>query len=953
MRGMSPETCESSSHWRYDGWAPEDPFLDVPLGIPAIVPHAMTTSDYWEVHVKKYGYPSLRWTWVCEGRSEASNGEVQMRPAKIMDQPYKYSGYSELNRGMKAVAQKLRKRRLDLKRLRPWYAKEYAFWSRTLYAETTLRSALVYLAETLRGRSFQQEATANESIEKLLKPHNRLLDLETVLPEKTRTSRMFYHAMGFLGQATLPVRRGTVTYTDSGVVEYPDRLRPALRRGFAGDAALVDQLVASGKAWADKKRTKTLYDNSEPSHDRELCMSNAHLAFRRWQVLGFFSASIVRDFEIEWQLLRRQMDQAPFEDVQLDWSPGTWPVLRHYFGETDHQTSVFFSAGEQMEQKGEGVDADIPVGAIARPAIPSAPSASAPAPWIPYYNTGEVGDHQRLNSARKWFCVWDGREIGIYDMTDLLVGVSWTKEARAHVTAPFTNPFCRMVRVDTMNQVWLDRFTTEQPLGYVARVRMKEDVRINDGKDGRPRWVMAGEDVYDVTNVELPPESQDLESIFAGSSHEDPVAKAVNLGYHPDVIHETLRPYWIGQVYKKGERRSRVHYVFTESEVRWHTTRETGIYIIIRGKVYDFTKFIDVHPGGSSIIAQIAGTDATAAWDKFHGSLYTDFPFDIHAQLDNLEIGRIVEERIQTAMTLSPNEICIRNCIYSKDRSDAHEEKKIIDLLDGYWGSDGTAEMEKPDAPEVYIRLWDRPWLIVAKLGTPRDKFPYMSPKVLGKMDGKERPGGFNESWVSNGHVVYNITSLVRCSSPISIVEKLKLRAGSRLEPAVAEDRALISFLENSCSHRIIGLLRAPKHGLTSLEKPVAWKTSYRRTPATKPKPAPQTGGSVSTAATPTPAPAPFTVRPLYPLRKKRKKTNDTGAGYPHPQGINLWLQNVAIDEPMGEPMDESPDDPMDDPIGDPMDMSRIAARTVLKKMGFPAQPGRKTADHERKKGGW
>ncbi|KAK2034755.1 hypothetical protein LX32DRAFT_339300 [Colletotrichum zoysiae] len=943
MRGMNPRTCQFSLYWKYDGWALEDPFIDVPLGVPAVVLCAMTTSDFWDVHVKKYGYSGLRWTWVCEGRLKTTNGENQMQPAKIMDQPYKYSRYDDLNQSMKAVAQKLRKRRLDLKRLRPWYAQEYALWSRTIYAETVLRSTLNTLARTLYGHSVRREYRANALIKELLMPHSRLSDLEAARPENARMSKMFYHAMGFLAQAALPVRTGTFKWKesrDNSVAQYPDRLRPVLRPDFAGDLALLDQIVMHGTARASAQRIKTLYDNVAPSHNRELCMSNARLAFRRWQVLGFVSAAVARDFEREWELLRRQMDQRPLDDARLDWSPITWQALSFYDGEPGHHISAFFHQGNQINQQSEGVDTDIPAGAIVRPAIPTAPSGPAAAPWIPYYSPGEVGDHQSLDSTIVWCCAWTGQEMAIYDVTDLLVDVPWNWAQRDDVTQPAAMHACRVAGHD-IDQEWVDRFTRERPLGYVAALRKPEDIRINDGKEGRPLWVMAGEDVYDVTNVDLPPELQDLEAIFTGSSNEDPVAEAVHQGYHPDVIQAALRPYRIGWVQKAFQEFHRSHHVFTASEVKWHTTRETGIYIIIRGMVYDFTELIEQHPGGSSIIAQVAGTDATSDWDRFHDEPMTEFGINVHNKLESLKIGRVIEERMATTTTLSPTEICIRNFIYSKEKiAQDNPNDYILNLLDGLWGTDGTADMQKPNPSAGYLRLWESPWYIVAKMSRPPNELPYMSPNVLAKMDGRERPDGFNESWVSADCVVYNITSLVRYSTPTPILNKLKLRAGSCLDDKVAEDHDLITWLKSNCSHRAIGLLHTPKHGLYSANKLVVWKTSYRRTPASTPKAVPQAGGSTA-AATP---PAPFTVRPLYPLRKKRKKTKHVGAWYPYQK-----LPGAAFDGQVGEPMDESPDGPIDDP----MDTSRVAARTALEQMGFPATLGRGAAGQKRKTGGW
>ncbi|CAG9955428.1 unnamed protein product, partial [Clonostachys rosea f. rosea IK726] len=49
---------------------------------------------------------------------------------------------------------------------------------------------------------------------------------------------------------------------------------------------------------------------------------------------------------------------------------------------------------------------------------------------------------------------------------------------------------------------------------------------------------------------------------------------------------------------------------FTREEVRSHTTDES-LYCIIDSTVYDLTEFVDAHPGGESVLRQVAGRDAT------------------------------------------------------------------------------------------------------------------------------------------------------------------------------------------------------------------------------------------------------------------------------------------------------------------------------------------------------
>ena len=58
----------------------------------------------------------------------------------------------------------------------------------------------------------------------------------------------------------------------------------------------------------------------------------------------------------------------------------------------------------------------------------------------------------------------------------------------------------------------------------------------------------------------------------------------------------------------------------TRAEVATHNTFE-DCWIVIRNKVYDFSKWKDHHPGGPFVARMYAGKDATAEFGDFHSPL--------------------------------------------------------------------------------------------------------------------------------------------------------------------------------------------------------------------------------------------------------------------------------------------------------------------------------------------
>jgi alkylation response protein AidB-like acyl-CoA dehydrogenase len=59
------------------------------------------------------------------------------------------------------------------------------------------------------------------------------------------------------------------------------------------------------------------------------------------------------------------------------------------------------------------------------------------------------------------------------------------------------------------------------------------------------------------------------------------------------------------------------HATLTRESVAGHNSPE-DLWCIVDHKVYDLTDFVDAHPGGSVVLEQVAGTDATTAFYNLH-----------------------------------------------------------------------------------------------------------------------------------------------------------------------------------------------------------------------------------------------------------------------------------------------------------------------------------------------
>eukprot|EP00486_Rosalina_sp_Unknown_P003354 CAMPEP_0201564332 /NCGR_PEP_ID=MMETSP0190_2-20130828/2550_1 /ASSEMBLY_ACC=CAM_ASM_000263 /TAXON_ID=37353 /ORGANISM="Rosalina sp." /LENGTH=86 /DNA_ID=CAMNT_0047980367 /DNA_START=95 /DNA_END=355 /DNA_ORIENTATION=+ len=66
------------------------------------------------------------------------------------------------------------------------------------------------------------------------------------------------------------------------------------------------------------------------------------------------------------------------------------------------------------------------------------------------------------------------------------------------------------------------------------------------------------------------------------------------------------------------------------SEVAQHN-KEDDCWIVIRGKVYDVTEFIEEHPGGEGVLIAYGGTDCT---EQFESVIHSQAATEIMKELE-------------------------------------------------------------------------------------------------------------------------------------------------------------------------------------------------------------------------------------------------------------------------------------------------------------------------------
>ncbi|KAJ8749498.1 hypothetical protein K2173_025693 [Erythroxylum novogranatense] len=87
--------------------------------------------------------------------------------------------------------------------------------------------------------------------------------------------------------------------------------------------------------------------------------------------------------------------------------------------------------------------------------------------------------------------------------------------------------------------------------------------------------------------------------------------------------------------------------VFTLAQVSEHNHRK-DCWVVINGKVYDVTKFLDDHPGGDEVLLSATGKDATDDFEDVGHST------SARAMMDEFYVGDIDASTVPTKVKYTP-----------------------------------------------------------------------------------------------------------------------------------------------------------------------------------------------------------------------------------------------------------------------------------------------------------
>ncbi|KAJ3139761.1 fatty acid alpha-hydroxylase [Irineochytrium annulatum] len=147
--------------------------------------------------------------------------------------------------------------------------------------------------------------------------------------------------------------------------------------------------------------------------------------------------------------------------------------------------------------------------------------------------------------------------------------------------------------------------------------------------------------------------------------------------------------------------------LYTKEEVSTHRTARST-WIIVKGRVFDVTEFVNDHPGGSDLVLQLGGQDATAIMADHSSHEHSDVAYDM---LEEYFIGDLLddEEEDDEAVrgTVADGEGVRRRMVKGGEKG---KEGKVA--VGAAVKRDGFIDPAKPMLMQVFRANWSKAFYI-------------------------------------------------------------------------------------------------------------------------------------------------------------------------------------------------------------------------------------------------
>ncbi|KAK3385291.1 hypothetical protein B0H63DRAFT_522631 [Podospora didyma] len=441
-----------------------------------------------------------------------------------------------------------------------------------------------------------------------------------------------------------------------------------------------------------------------------------------------------------------------------------------------------------------------------------------------HWTVGEVGNHSSVPDD-VWVLVEDLRDgFNVYDVSSI-----YATRKKGSIEKDVRKTKNGMVLHNPRIMAFIKKNRREHYRGKLIMARDLPEITERNGEDGRPLWVYLGLDVFDLTNFPFLTTTQRKLVLSSPLGNLGKVASMYPADIHFDWLQRRLGPYRVATVKEPHANKfpnMRRQEVYTVRQIKTHIFRPTGLYAVIHNVVYDLSDYVDIHPGGSKLIMDAAGQDATVAFTSGHPEKWREYLDD----MERYRIGYLVPER-SARQPLRWNEIALNDYVYNisiLNEPDSTKDlyHKLHNGLGMYYGQDITQQYEERKLIDPCIQLlMDQPHIAVAHLDryamadVPADELAShynlqrdRDTNVRGSFGG---PVGWSASeideykrvWTCVNRVVYDVTDIMKYSQK-STIDKLAPYLGTE-----CRDQDIVHDLTELGVAPVVGRLVATERG--------------------------------------------------------------------------------------------------------------------------------------------